>query len=130
MKEFQAAAVAAARAAWVDSRVYEPDEVIAKPPRPYNIVTTNAGMPGNYSKSALHGTRLVRVTVQHVGDTVGNVATAVEKSEAAFLDKTLTVTDHTTAPCRYEIVPEIRRDPDAEGAFYALSTFVFTAAPS
>lgn len=129
IRDFHAAVVAAAVAAWPQGRVFKLGEVPSSPVYPYNVVGCDAGRPGDYRVSASHGSRLVRVTVQSVGRTFDEAGFAVERGEAAFLDQPLTVDGWVTTPGRVEITPVVTRDPDGGGVLYALATYLFDATP-
>lgn len=127
MREVLDAAETRQVAVWLDARVHRAGEVPASPVTPYNVISCDSGMPENYRIIAQHGSRQFRVIVQSVGATVGECAFAIEKADAAFLDHALTVDGFDAAPCRLEIPGSPRRDQDAGGLMYALSTYTFTA---
>jgi hypothetical protein len=122
-----AAAVARAGAVWTPDRVHRTGEVPDLPSLPYLAVSVDNGFPGNYLRSADHGSRSFRVAVQCVGGTVNECMGAAEKADTAFLDQSLSVAGWDCGPCRTELAATPRRDPDAGGLLYALATYMYTA---
>ena len=122
MKAQNDAAVAAAVAAWPGGHTYRTGEVPANPVTPYNVVSVDAGSPRNYRHGSQSSSRLWRVVVQSVGDTFNEAAFAVEKADAAFLDKRVA----GGTPARREIAGSVQRDPDGGVLFYCLNTYTYT----
>lgn len=127
MSVFGAAAIAAARAAWITERVHEVGKVPATPATPYLVMSVSTGSAENYSLAAEHGSRSYRVVVQAIGASDGEVGFAVDKAESAFLDNRLTVAGFDTTPCAPEVSSQIIRDPDGGALLSMTLTYTFTA---
>ena len=116
------AAIAAALAAWPTGHTYKTGEVPETPATPYNVVSIDAGTPANYRHASRSTSRTWRIVVQSVGATFNEAAFAVEKADAAFLDKRVA----GGTPARREITGTVQRDPDGGGLMYALNTYLYT----
>lgn len=127
MREVLTAAKARQIAAWRTEQVHLAGEVPANPEMPYNSLSCDSGLPGDYLMTADHGSRSFRLAVQSVGTDADECAFAIEKADAAFLDQALTVAGFKVSKARLEIAGSPRRDLDAGGLMVALSTYTFTA---
>lgn len=131
MRAFAAAALAAYEAAWTPERVHRAGEVpTPPPPGAYGVLSVSSGSAENYRACGAHGSRSYRIVVQAVGKDVDEVGFAVDKADAAFLDKRLTVAGYDTTPARPEVSSPIIRDPDGGVLLSATLTYTFTAYPT
>jgi hypothetical protein len=133
VREIQAAALAAAKAAWnvTPTQTYEIGDVAPSPATPYNVVGVTSPAARNKRGDGTTGSKGYSITVQSVGRTASEVAFAVEKGEAAFLDKRLTVSGFdVSAPDPDEVVSSpVIRDPDAGGLLVCTVVYPITAYP-
>ena len=124
MKALNDAAVAALEAIWAPGRVYRIGELDGIPATPYAVVGVDSGAKRNYRAGSRATSQAHRLTVQVVGASYNEAAFAVEKADAAFLDKRITA---DCTPCRRGVGTSIDRDPDGGALMYGLSTYTFTA---
>lgn len=126
MKSLQTAAMAQAEAAWLADRVHAIGAVPTTPAKPYLTVGVASGSAQSYSLNEAHGTRTHRLVVMAVGTTATEVGFAVEKADAAFLDRSLTVTGIDCGPISVESSSPIIRDPDDNGLLVCTVVYTFT----
>jgi hypothetical protein len=133
VKAENAAALAAARAAWnlTPTQVHPAGGVPASPPTPYLVLSVTSGAPGNY-RARSHGSKKHYIVVQAVGKTIDEVAFAVDKADAAFEDKALTVAgfDCTESNGEDRTASTVIRDPDAGGLLTCTVLYPFYAYPT
>ena len=123
MKAQNDAAITAATTAWPQGHTYRVGEVPDNPATPYNVVSVDSGVSRNYRTASRSTSAQRRIVVQSVGATYNEAAFAVEKADAAFLDKRLTA---GATPARREIAGNVQRDPDGGVLMYALNTYTYT----
>lgn len=130
MREFQAAVVAAAEAAWNASQIYEVGAVPTSPVTPYSVVGVSSGAMITRRLSTEAAGSGYRIAVQAVGKNASEVGFAVEKADSAFADTRLSVTGFDCSPCLVEVSSPIIRDPDGGGFLTCTLTYTFTAYPA
>ena len=131
MKAENVAALAKARAAWNLSQVWPTGGVPSTPTTPYLAVSVTSGAPENY-RARFHGSKKHYIVVQAVGKTIDEVAFAVDKADAAFEDKALTVAglDCTESGGEDRVASTVIRDPDAGGLLTCTVLYPFHAYPT
>jgi hypothetical protein len=125
------AALAAARAAWNSTQVWPVGGVPSTPTTPYLVVSVTAGAPGNY-RARFHGSKKHYIVVQAVGKTVGEVSRAVDKADAAFEDKALTISGFQCTETNGEerTASPVIRDPDGGVLLTCTVLYPFYAYPT
>ena len=130
MREFQTALMTALEGAWNTTQVHAVGDVPGTPVTPYLVASVGSGGSVDYRFTGESGSSGYRVAVQAVGKTTGEVGFAVEKSDAALLDKSLTVAGFDCTPCRAEASSAVIRDPDGGVYLTCTLTYTFTAYPA
>ena len=130
MKELHAAALPAGRAAWNAQQVHEVGKVPGSPTTPYNVLSVTAPGDTNPRRGGRSGSQSAWVVVQAVGKTAGEVGFAVDKADAAFLGKRLTVAGRDTRPSIRNEPSTVIRDPDAGGLLTCTLIYRFTLTPA
>lgn len=130
MKAHHDAAVARLKVAAITDRVYAPNGVPKSPVTPYYVLSCDSGSERNHRGGGQSTSDRYSIVVQAIGETYGELQTALERTDLAFKGRALTVVGFDCTIARREIATTPVRDPDGGSLLVGLHTYVFTSSPA